>query len=265
MEVLITTSFSILILNTNTYKLTHLHRGDGLYYGIARNEVNTYVAARKRMVSSNIPLKDEQGEIIVFDHNFKLKKRIQAPFPLRDLHQITWYDGKLWMTCPYDNMVAIWNGVDWQQWFPLSVATDDAHDAHHYNSFMIEEDIIWLLAHNHGPSELIAFSIHDKSLLQKVTLGTQAHNIWREKGQLYTCSSGNGQILGDMGFSLKLGGFPRGYACDGKCRYVGMSELAERKVRDLTTGKILIFDLEWNLIKTILLYNEGLVLDILSL
>lgn len=265
MDILITTSFSVLVLNTKSGSVRHVHQGDGLYYGIARSEKNIYVAARKRMVSSNIPIEEERGEILVFDQKYRLERRVQASFPLRDLHQIAWHDGKLWATCPYDNMIAIWDAKSWEQWFPLGETPESVRDVHHYNSFFFEDDIVWVLAHNRGPSELLAYTLKDRNLIKRTTLGNQAHNIWRENNQILICSSGNGKILGETGFELEIGGFPRGYAFDGSNHYIGISELAERKERDLTNGKLLVFDNNWKLKNEISLYQEGLVLDLLPM
>ena len=265
MQLLITTSFSVLELNTISEEIRCIHRGDGLYYGIARNDRNIFIAARKRMVSSDTPIEAECGEILIFDFGLKLKDRLQSPFPLRDLHQIAWYDGRLWATCSYDNLIAIWDGMKWQKWFPLAEKPDSPPDMHHYNSIMFEDGLIWLLAHNRGPSELLAFSLSDLSLTHRIMLGDQAHNIWRESGKLCTCSSKDGMILGEDGFSLYTGGFPRGYAFDGIERCIGISELAERKDRDPSTGKLQIYDKQWNLKNTITMENEGLVLDMLVL
>ena len=265
MKLLITTSFSLLELNTKNGKIRRVLHGDGLYYGLARTDKSIYVAARKRMVSSDVPVENERGEILVFDLKLELKERLQAPFPLRDLHQIAYHDGKLWATCSYDNMVAIWDGKEWRQWFPLGETADSPRDVHHYNSLFFEDDLVWVLAHNRGASELLAFSLLSRNLVNRIGLGNQAHNIWRENGQLFTCSSGEGKILGEAGFVLKTNGFPRGYAFDGNVRCVGISELAERRSRDLTTGKVLIFDNVWKLQKEIFLPQEGLVLDLLPL
>lgn len=265
MKLLVTTSYSVLELNINNGKTHRIHHGDGLYYGLTRGDQNIYVAARKRMVSSVISPENERGEILIFDADLKLKDRLQAPFPLRDMHQIAWHDRKLWVTCSYDNMVAIWDGDNWEQWFPQSETLDGPHDIHHYNSLFFERDQVWLLAHNRGQSELLSFSLRDRSLTQRIMLGNQAHNIWRESGQLFTCSSADGMILGDRGFAFETGGFPRGYAFNGSEHYVGLSELAERKLRDLTNGRVQIYDKKWKLKNAITLEKEGLVLDVLIL
>jgi len=264
-QLLVTTSHSVLKLDTDGGEIHHVHSGEGLYYGLTHNNQNYYVAARGRMVSSDIPQEDERGEILIFDSDIILKSRLQAPFPLRDMHQIAWFSGKLWITCSYDNMIAIWDGLNWRQWFPLAESTGKTPDMHHFNSLMFEGRKIWVLAHNYGPSELISFSLGGRKLKKRIMLGNQAHNIWREGKQWYTCSSGSGKILGNLGFSLDVGGFLRGYADDGKERCIGVSELAERKGRDVTNGKVLVFDMEWKLLKTIDLPQEGLILDFLKL
>ncbi len=255
----------MLELNTKSGRVRRIHQGDGLYYGLAASDSSIYVAARKRMVSSDTPAEEERGEILVFDLDLNLKERLQAPFPLRDLHQIAWHDEMLWVTCSYDNMVAIWDGKEWQQWYPLGETPDSSRDVHHYNSLFFEGDLVWVLAHNRGPSELLAYSLQNRNLVKRIELGNQAHNIWHEQGQLFTCSSGSGKILGDFGFELETGGFPRGCAFDGELRYVGISELAEKKDRDLTTGRVLVYDKAWKFVNEINLPGEGLVLDLLLL
>lgn len=265
MKLLVTTSYSVLEVDTGSAEVRSVHRGDGLYYGISQSDKNIYVAARKRMVSSDVPIEEECGEILIFDFDLRLKGRLCAPFPLRDLHQIAWHAGKLWLTCSYDNLIAIWDGVNWQKWFPMDEKPDAPRDIHHYNSFMFNEEFVWILAHNRGPSELLAFSLADFSLKRRIQLGDQAHNIWSESGKLYTCSSKTGMIMGQNGFSLCTGGFPRGYAFDGVERCIGISELAERKDRDPSTGKLLVYDSSWNLMRSIVLAGEGLVLDMFNL
>jgi hypothetical protein len=116
-----------------------------------------------------------------------------------------------------------------------------------------------------GASEMLRFDAHTRQIAESILLGNQAHNLWRENGHLYTCSSGEGLIVGTDGFRLDIGGFPRGVAFEGNYRCVGVSELAERGDRDLTTGRILIFNKDWKLLKKIFIENEGLILDLKSI
>ena len=265
MQLLLTTSHSFLLLDTNSGELHQLHRGHGLYYGIARHGDKLYVAARNRLVSSDIAQKDERGEILIFDQALQLCGTLNAPFPLRDLHEIAWHNGKLWATCSFDNMIAIYDGKHWERWYPLGVGEDEPSDVNHFNSFMFDTDRVWILAHNHGDSELLAYNLATRELTQRIAMGRCGHNIWRENGQILSCSSLDGKLLGENGFSLETGGFPRGVAFDGNTRCVGISELAERGARDLTTGKVMIFDKNWKLHNEISLQQEGLILDLMPL
>jgi WD40 repeat protein len=221
------------------------------------------VGARGRMVSSEQPLDGEQGAILVFDKQFSFLSKLQpSEFRLRDIHEITWNDDCLWVTCSYDNMIAIWNGSRWEKWYPLGATIREPSDQNHFNSLFFEDNSFWIIAHNNGPSELLQFKRGSRQLRSRISLGNQAHNLWRENGSLYTCSSGESAIVGTDGFRLETGGFPRGVAFGHGMRCIGISELAERRFRDLTTARIAIFDDKWNRLSDIELPNEGLILDI---
>lgn len=263
MKVVVTTSYSVLCVDLQTGEYSPLHRGGGLYYGLASNGSEIMVGARSRMVSSDKLPADEKGAILFFDKNFSLSSARQpSEFALRDIHDITWNDGCLWVTCSYDNMIAIWDGSRWEQWYPLGKADVEPWDRNHFNTFFFEGDFVWLVAHNKGPSEMLQFNIRSRELESRTSLGLQAHNLWRENGNLYTCSSGEGAIVGTDGFRVETGGFPRGVAFGNGLRCVGVSELAERKARDLTTARIAVFDSDWTHISEIQLPEEGLILDI---
>jgi SAM-dependent methyltransferase len=268
MHLLVTTSHSFLLVDTDSNKSIPLDRGHGLYYGIARAGKHLFVAVRNRLVSSEIAQTEERGEILIFDQALQLCGSLPAPpFPLRDLHEIAWHNGKLFATCSYDNMIAIYDGKCWEQWFPLGGGSfaddlDGPGDVNHFNSFMFDHDRVWILAHNRGDSELLAFSTETRGLVERVALGHCAHNVWQEEGQIFTCSSLEGQIKGNRGFLLETGGFPRGVAFGENLRCVGISSMAERTARDFTTGKLMLFDSNWRFLTEIALPGEGLILDI---
>ncbi len=260
MQALLTTSQSFLLLDTDSGAAHVLDRGRGLYYGIAHHGDHLYVAARRRLVSSSVAQEQERGEILRFDRQLRARGTLEAPFPLRDLHEIAWHEGKLYATCSFDNLIAVYDGRRWEQWFPLGER--DAGDANHFNSFLFENGRVWILAHNRGPSELMAFSLDERRLVERVQLGNCGHNVWREDGQLFSCSSADSVILGERGFSLATGGFPRGVAFDAASRCVGVSALSERKERDLSSGQVLVFARDWSPRHAIDLADEGLVLDL---
>ncbi len=265
MKLLVTTSQSLLLVDTDSGSHTTLDRGRGLYYGIAEAGGKLFVASRQRAVSSSTERDTERGQILVFDRKLQPLGLLTAPFPLRDLHEIAWHQGKLYASCSHDNMVAIYDGANWEQWFPLGGSLDDGKgpgDVNHFNSFFFEEGRIWVLAHNRGPSELLGFSLDTRELVERINLGEMAHNIWREDGELFTCSSIDGKIVGERGFVVETGGFPRGVAFAPGLRAIGVSAMAERRARDFTTGKLALYDDSWKLQKEIVLQDEGLVLDV---
>jgi hypothetical protein len=262
MFLLVTTSRSFLLLDTASGNLFPLDRGRGLYYGITVAADQIMVAARKRLVSFGVAQSEERGEILLFDQALQACGSLQAPFPLRDLHEIAWRNGRLWATCSHDNMIAIYDGKNWEQWFPLGGSLDGPGDVNHFNSLLVDDDHVWILAHNRDNSEHLSFSIETRGLVERVVLGHCAHNIWKKGGQLFTCSSLEGRILGHHGFLLETGGFPRGVAFGENLCCIGISAMAERKERDLTTGKLMLFDCNWTFLKEIALHDEGLILDI---
>ncbi len=262
---LVTTSHSLLRVDVESRLVEPVHRGHGLYFGIATDGNRHFVAARKRMVSSDVPAHEEQGRILVFDTALRLLEEIAAPFPLRDMHEILWHDGKLWVTCSFDNLVAIFEPATgrWEAWHPLGPTPAAPYDVNHLNSLAVVNGQLCMIAHNFGASELLRFEIGSRALVSRVPFGVQSHNIHElENGVLLTCSSGEGALLGSDGWRLEVGGFPRGLLMEKGETYVGLSEIAERQDRDLSTCRLAVFDSQWRHLRTLDLPGEGLLLDI---
>ena len=239
-----------------------VERGRGLYYGISEYGGQFYIAARKRMVSSDVPVNRERGEIVVLNRALLPVDTISAPFPLRDIHEIAWHGAKLWITCAFDNMIALFDGRNWERWYPLGKSASEPFDRNHINSLYFEQDTIIVLAHNWGASSLHFFALDTLAQTREIPLGVQAHNIWRHDDEYRTCSSGEGRLLGNRQFYIQTGGFPRGIAeCEGMV-CVGVSEWAERAERDFTTGVLRFFDMGWRFLWDVPLPGEGLILDI---
>lgn len=267
-QLLVTTSHSLLQVDCESGAATPVHRGFGLYYGIATDGKRYFVAARGRMVSSGTPADEERGRILVFDRALSLIDEVQPDFALRDMHEILWHDGKLWITCSFENMVAVFTraGGQWERWHPLGPTAAPPYDANHLNTLSVIDGDLWMIAHNFGASELLRFDMQSRALLSRTPFGMQSHNIRPGRnGALVTCSSAEGALLGSDGWRLDVGGFPRGILLGERENYIGISELLERKERDLSTGRIMVFDAAWRPLRTICLPGEGLVLDIQEL
>jgi lipopolysaccharide transport system ATP-binding protein len=265
-RLLVTTSHSLLEVDLERRAIVRRHSGYGTYYGLTDNGNHAMVAARRRRVSSPVHKRNESGAILALDRRYKVLDQWQAPFPLRDMHEIRWHQGELWVTCTYDNLIAIlrtdWT---WDVWYPLGQAQGPDRDINHINSITFEADRVHLLAHNWGESEVLTFALPSRELITRRSLGEQAHNLWFEAGQWLTCSSVAGKIVGSAGFEYMTGAFPRGVAHIAGQRIIGLSAIAERDKRDFADGELLILDADWRETGRISLPGEGLVLDLLAL
>lgn len=267
---LVTTSRSLLLIESKSGLAYCIDTGRHHYYGVARDIEHFYVGVRGRPNTSSIPKDEERGKIICFDHTLVYKGEIAPQFPMRDIHQIIVHDEKLWVTCTFDNMIAIFDGVSWEKWYPLGPTIEGEHDVNHFNSLTGFDNELCIVAHNKGvktgkPSELHFFQLPEKRWLKSLVLGNLAHNAWLHAGDLMTCSSGDGLLVGANGKTIFTGGFPRGvtYFKDEIC--VGISEFASRPDRDLGNGWIKIFDKNWKHLRTIIASDQGMITDLLAI
>lgn len=258
---LVATSQSLLALDLATGVARVVDTGRGLYYGIGYSDEALFVGARHGFVADKEDRSREDGSILVYDYDLQLREVLKAPFPLRDIHQIAFHAGRLWVACSYDDLIAIYDGRHWERWYPA--LQDDAQpDRYHFNSIFFDGDELYLLAHQYGPSAAWRCDARTLTVLEKIPLGEKAHNLWKLAGVLHACSSGSGAIESAGGWRLSVGAFPRGVAITEDLILVGLSEVAERQRRGLTTGSVRVFDREWNLLRDIRLPGHGLVLEI---
>ena len=161
---------------------------------------------------------------------------LHAPFPLRDVHGIACFDNRLWVTCSFDNMVAIYDFRlrQWSQWYPAPNPADRGRDVHHFNTIRFVNNKLCLVAHCFG----------------RVSSGfmtTQACNF------IMCCRWGNGPRCNrvsrgccDVQFCGRLhcerlrpkvytGGFPRGVGLTAAGNLVGIS--IRRSTRAERAGK----------------------------
>src|SRR5262249_4532647 len=150
----------------------------------------------------------ESGVVLVFDRSLRERESIAADFALRDMHQIRTHAGKLYVTCSFDNLVGVFDGQSWQQWFPLGEPATELRDVNHFNTIEIIDTNLCLLAHNNGASEVLVFDAQTLLLRERFALGVQAHNIWKIGEEWCVCSSAEGKLIGTRGFEVITGGFP---------------------------------------------------------
>lgn len=265
-DLLVSTSKSLLSLNAQTGEGRVIHSGKGLYYGITYSDNAVFVAARNNKDCFNYLEKqeNERGEILIFDYHMKLVDVLHAPFALNDLHQILLFDNKLWITCSSDNMVVIYDFNVWKKWYPSDSIEARGKDVNHFNSLFYDGQSLYILAHNLGESEIWHFSYPGLKIRNKIKIGCQGHNIWKRGGELFTCDSQNGVVVSAEGRQVELGKFPRGVVVTEKWTVVGTSDIAERSLRNKVSSKVIVFDSLWNKMSELSIDGHGQLLDIRS-
>ncbi len=249
-QLLIATGVALIWFEPFSGETRVIHSGRGTYYGIAYSDDAVYLAARGSMSD-----KANGGEILVFDHSLQYVRSITAPFPLRDMHQIVHARGRLWITCSYDDLIAVYDGERWERWYIAPDAVS-ARGALHLNSIYFSGNDVYVLAHKNGPSLIYRFDCHDLTTpTETIRLGIAGHNIWFSGEDIYTCSSYDGLIVSRSGFLLETGDYPRGVAVGTDTTYIGVSRFAEREYRDKYACWIRAYDREWGL-KAIWRFNN---------
>ncbi|MCL5033285.1 MAG: hypothetical protein M1542_08585 [Thermotogae bacterium] len=211
--------------------------------------------------------------IKVFDLKFNLIKTLQSPYKLQDVHEIMIHNNKLWITCAYDDKIVIYDFETdkWQEWYPLGIPEpipniEDIrkYDHHHFNSIMIDENYIYLMANNlqYAHSELHTFDLSFNHL-SSIQIGKQSHNIWEKGDELLVCSSAEQKIIGTKGFNLDLSDketFIRGVTItpEGDI-YIGASLIAPREERQLLYSKIYHLDKNYKLLDTFTMDQIGAI------
>lgn len=266
---LITTSHRILGLDENE-RFFDIHSGKGTYYGMAVAGSNLYVASRgDSAVRDNGGASVCQGgSVLVFNTNtLEVVDELRAPFPLRDMHGVACIDGKLFIACSGDNLVAI-HDLDtggWEEWYPATEVGARHCDINHFNTIAVHKNRLVLLAHNRGPSQLLFYDRCSLDLCESVQLGQQAHDVFDIEGVLGVCSSAEGRLVSTAGWALRTGGFPRGISLTTDSILLGISQIAERGIRGEVSSVVRRFTPDWHYQCDYVLDGAGMVLDILSM
>jgi hypothetical protein len=267
---IITTTNHVLALDEQE-RFYRIHSGKGLYYGLATDERNLYVACRGTTIGpadANTRAR-ENGSVLVFDvRTLALTGELRPPhFPLRDVHGAALIDGKLFIACSYDNLIAILDLASgrWAKWYPAADVNARDHDVNHFNTIAVHDDRIVLLAHNNGPSHLLFYDPKSLDLCRVIELGQQAHDIFRASGEFAVCSSAEGLLVSTSGWTFRTGGFPRGVDLTGHSILVGISPLADRASRHEMSSVLRRYTPSWLHACDYLLEGVGMVLVVLSI
>jgi hypothetical protein len=273
MIALVTTSLAFLAVDLETGEALPLHVGKGLYFGISYSDDMIFVAARNNRnpfnYLDNRELEHENGSVLVFNYDLKFIGEIVmqslATVPtLRDLHQLIFFDGNLWVVCAHDNLVCRYDSKTWHYWFPAPDPKDRWKDIHHFNSLWLDFDFksMYTLAHKRSLSEIWKFSYPELELQETYDLGEHAHSVWKVYDDIYTCDSKGESVVSLNGFKLDVGGFTRGVVISEEFFIVGSSDIAERNEREHSSGKINVYDSEWNKLRAFNIEKLGQLNDI---
>ena len=266
MAFLITTTQHVLAFDQSAQTFRRVHSGRGLYYGVCEVGDQYFIACRNetRGPEDERLRQLERGTILVFDRNFRLIEELEPEFPLRDVHGMASFDGKLWVTCSLDNMVAVFDLKTraWSSWYPSPDPGARGRDVNHFNSIALIEGRVWLVAHNFGASHLLCYDYPSLELRKVHQVGHQAHDIFPLDGALATCNSQFGSLQSMAGREVRTGSFPRGIAFEQGAIVLGLSMYASRADRAQADGVLRVFRNDWQHEADYRLAQVGMILAI---
>ena len=285
MDLLIATYKYLIVYNFLKNKWFIIHENDGVYFGIAK--YNDLIIVGKRNNASLLFEKTQQGEgllnstatFLVLNHKLQVIDEIRPDFLIRDLHGIKIINNEMWATCTFDNIVAIYNFEKkiWKYWEPNikenklykidnslihKIKNNRITGVNHFNTINFNKDCLNILAHNWGESELYFYNLESIKFIKKISLGHKSHNLWYKNDEVFSLSSGTGEIVSSKGFNLKIGGFLRGFGYSINNIYVGICEISKRQDRASSSFYIISFDKNFNKLKDYYFNELGDVTDI---
>ncbi len=262
LQALVATSKYLFLIDLNNGAREIINDKYGLFYGITWDQNFIYVAVRwypPLVPTSHI----ERPRLLVFDYNFKLQDCQKSEVEAGGLHQITYYDNKLYCSCSRDDSFIVGENNEWRIWYPSKNIEDHNKDTHHFNSIWFDENKLFIVGHNNGPSDVWEFSYPDLNIMNKYRIGMHIHNVWKENGVLTVCNSGEGRIeTVENQVICNTGGFPRGVAIGEDLNLIGISKSANRTNRWLSKGRVNIYSKEWKMLDSLDLGKCGQVLEV---
>lgn len=267
---LVSTTQHLLAVDPESHQLWRIDSERGLYFGLADGPDGLlYTACRNNLCGPycNEERRGEKGSILVFDRSFRMVDELRPPFPLRDVHGIAVAHGRLWVTCSYDEMVAIFDLATraWDRWYPAPGPPVPDTDVHHFNTIRFMNGKLYLVAHRFGPSLVLCYDFAALQLDSIVNLGCCAHDLFFLEDEMATCSSGEGWLVNRNGLRLRTGGFPRGLATTPDGNLLGLSMHAPREKRSTQDAVLRWYTADWRFKTDFLLPGVGMVLDILEM
>ena len=266
---LVSTTNDLLLLDLQADRFYQIDSGNGLYYGICHHRGAVYAVCRHSVRGPEDPSvrSAENGGLLVFDSRLHLQEELQPEFPMRDVHGMAVIDEQLWITCSYDNLVAIFDlrTKRWSRWYPSPNPDARGTDVNHFNTVAMVDGRLCVVAHNFGQSQLLFYEYPSLQLISSVALGAEAHDVFQIHGQLATCDSAHGVLVSMDGTQIRTGGFPRGVCITENEILVGISMTTQRSQRHLMSGIIRHYNTEWVFQTDYVLEEAGMILAVQQL
>jgi hypothetical protein len=293
---------SLFAYEPKTNETWTIDRGKGTYFGISYNDDNIFVSCQfhKRDKPQTVETqRSEDGAILVYDYEMRLEEIIKPKdFQLSNIHQIYCYKDKLYVTCSFDNSIAVYDILKntWEKMIPEGIAYRDQEVNCHYNSIISKDGSLWITSNlKYGfnsqflnPDNFLEFNDSEKWETEMIKVDPNTgkktgsidttrnrgarltHNLWEEDNKWYMCGSegflwdneGNKVDLPDLKKSLIVG-LPRGSIIQPvkNRKFIGVSEIAAIQDRHKGSNKILEFDFGWKLLKEYSFQNRGGLAD----
>jgi hypothetical protein len=147
----------------------------------------------------------------VCDSNYKVVESHDTSLLKQSPHQMVAHVDKLYIANTAGDSIVIFD-TKTKEWDEIKI-TGSGADTKHVNSIHFENDVMFVMCHNRGPSEIIVLG-QDRKLIDKIPAGEMSHNIFKLNGGFWFLNSKNDSVDHINGKGLKIpgNGFLRGVA-----------------------------------------------------
>lgn len=230
----------------------YMGEGGGAYYGVTWDNESLYIT---------------EGDCVV---KRKGSDREILPYKGSHLHQICFYDGRLYVVNTGGNVIDIIDPDTYE------VETIDLHgkpgvDDEHINSIFFTDDHVYVCNHNHSQSFISVFTKDFKEKVREIrNIGQYSHNIYVEDDWVVTLDSVGKRIVRATGLNrafvnlkdLDLDGctYLRGMAKSKDFYIIGSSKWGERG--DRNGSRIIVLNNQFEVVEIMKVPVDSLIREI---
>ncbi len=236
--------FGVVTLDPHRAHVRRIHQGRGVYTGISWSDEHVYVAS---LNNRGLWDDDRTGPDCLLMYDRYLRPRARIDLGARDIHQIHWHRDRL-LVCDLgnDRLLSYPRGEAWT--LPdegLSVTRSNS-DRHHLNTVWSDGEHVWVVVWYTRPDHAQAWRVdlEKQQIIERRTVGSEAHNLSVRGGVLTTCSSADEavHILDERGLRASIGvnAYPRGLCHLGRTLVVGTGARGPREARHAGHAEILL-------------------------